>query len=73
MHSTSKVDIACYHSLIDPGVNVELAGEYSLVRFAYPDRQVDIKCMDIHDINFFPFSIAGGVTKITIYEVIIIM
>ena len=69
----SKVDRVRNNFLIDRRVNGVLAGEVVRVLFTHPNRRVDIRGTHDHDINSAPITTAGGVTKTTILEVIIII
>ena len=73
MCSTSKVDRLSNHSLIDHGANWGVSGEDVRVQFYHPDRRVDIRGIDNHEINSIKIVKAEEVTSTTLGEVIIIM
>ena len=73
VYSTSKVDRAHNRSLIDRGANRGVAGEYSRVLFTHPDRRVDIRGTDNHEITSIPIVTTGGFTRTTTYDVIMVL
>ena len=65
-YSASKVDIVCNNLLIDRRLNGGVAGEDVRIRFAHPDRQVDIRGIDDHEINSISIVTTGKVDSTTI-------
>ena len=46
------------HSLINLGENGLVAGKDVCIQFSHPDRQVDIRGIDNHEINSIPIVTA---------------
>ena len=69
----TKSSPSSLHSLVDKGANGGLVG--SDVRFieTHPDRKVDIRCVDNHQISDISLVTAGGLTTTTKGEVIVII
>ena len=69
----SKVSRSSVDSLVDRGANGGVAGNDVRVIAKHPDRTVDVRGIDNHEITHIPLVTAGGVTSTTSGEVIVIM
>ena len=68
-----KSDRVPNHPLIDRGSNGGIADEEARDRYNHPDCRVGIRGVDNHEINSIHIAIAGGFTKITTGDAIIVM
>ena len=69
----SKVSRSSVDSLVDIGANGGVAGNDVRAIAKHPDRTVDVRGIDNHEITSIPLVTVGGVTSTTSGEIIIIM
>ena len=72
-YSFSKHMRAYTESLVDIGANRGVAGEDTGAIFTNPDRKVNIRGIDDHEIDSISIITASGVTKTTSGEIIVIL
>ena len=72
-YSTSKIDMAINNSLVDRGANGGVCGEDVKIICYNPDRKVDVRGIDNHEISSIPLVSAGGVTTSLNGDLIVIM
>ena len=69
----SKVSLSSVDSLVDMGANIGVASNDVRFIAKHPDKIVDIRGFDNHEITAIPLKTAGGFTSTTIGEIILIM
>ena len=69
----SKVSRSSVDSLVDRGANGRVSGNYLRAMSKYPDRTIDSRAIDNHEITSMPLVTAGGVELPTSGELIVIM
>ena len=72
-YNVSKTSRSAHYSLVDIGANGGVAGNDVRIIEKHPDKTVNIRGIDNHEVPSIPIVTAGGVTNTTVGEVILIL